>query len=385
MIKINFSSSKRVVVKLGSSIVTKEGGGINELQLAHIVEQIAELVRQKKEVVLVSSGAIAAGLKKLGYKERPHQLSELRAAASVGQMVIAQIYEQLFSKAGLVSSLVLLTHDDLSIKKSYLNARSTISHLIENKIIPVINENDTVADDEIRFGDNDTLAAMVANLIEADYLVLLTDQEGLFSDDPRKNTKAILIDHAYIDDAKLEVVAQDTTSKVGTGGMLTKIKAAQRASLSGTHTIIASGNTPNILIQLNEDESAGTHLECNVPELVTKKKWIANNLRSKGKIYIDKGAEEAIVFNGKSLLPAGVIRAEGKFNRGEIVRCINSKNKEIAKGLVNYSSQELEKIKGYSSNEIELLLGYINESNLIHRDNMVIFFKEKIKKEKVNE
>ena len=201
----------------------------------------------------------------------------------------------------------------------------------------------------------------------------------------RKNTKAILIDHAYIDDAKLEVAAQDTTSKVGTGGMLTKIKAAQRASLSGTHTIIASGKTPNILIQLNEDESAGTHLECNVPELVTKKKWIANNLRSKGKIYIDKGAEEAIVFNGKSLLPAGVIRAEGKFNRGEIVRCINSKNKEIAKGLVNYSSQELEKIKGHSSNEIELLLGYINESNLIHRDNMVIFFKEKIKKEKVNE
>ena len=232
MNKLNFSSSKRIVIKIGSSIITKNGDGIDKNQLQKIVTQITKLVAQNKEIVLVSSGAVSAGLKKLGYNNRPKELSILRAAASVGQMILAQIYEQLFSKAGLISSLILLTHDDLSIKKSYLNARSTISNLIDQNIIPVINENDTVADDEIRFGDNDTLAAMVANLIEADYLVLLTDQIGLFSDDPRKNNQTNLIQHAYIDDERLEEFAKDTYSGQGTGGMITKIHAAQRAALS---------------------------------------------------------------------------------------------------------------------------------------------------------
>jgi len=295
----------------------------------------------------------------------------------VGQLILAQIYEQLFTKSGLVSSLILLTHDDLSIKKSYLNARSTICKLIEQSIIPVINENDTVADDEIRFGDNDTLAAMVANLIEADYLVLLTDQMGLFSDDPRKNKQSNLIEHAFIDNETLEEAAKDTESSEGTGGMITKIYAAQRASLSGTDTIIASGKETNILLDLNSNKLKGTHLETRDKDKVSKKIWMANHLKPKGKIFIDKGAEEAIVFKGKSLLSAGVIKSEGRFERGEIVRCINAENKEIAKGLINYSCDEIEKIKGLSSNEIEPSLGYINESNLIHRDNMVILLKKK--------
>ena len=377
MNRLNFTDSKRVVIKLGSSIITKNGEGIDKVQLQSIIEQIAELSAMKKEIVLVSSGAIAAGLKKLGYKKRPKELSELRAAASVGQLILAQIYEQLFTKSGLVSSLILLTHDDLSIKKSYLNARSTICKLIEQSIIPVINENDTVADDEIRFGDNDTLAAMVANLIEADYLVLLTDQMGLFSDDPRKNKQSNLIEHAFIDNETLEEAAKDTESSEGTGGMITKIYAAQRASLSGTDTIIASGKETNILLDLNSNKLKGTHLETRDKDKVSKKIWMANHLKPKGKIFIDKGAEEAIVFKGKSLLSAGVIKSEGRFERGEIVRCINAENKEIAKGLINYSCDEIEKIKGLSSNEIEPSLGYINESNLIHRDNMVILLKKK--------
>ncbi len=377
MNRLNFTDSKRVVIKLGSSIITKNGEGIDKAQLQSIIEQIAELAAMKKEIVLVSSGAIAAGLKKLGYKKRPKELSELRAAASVGQLILAQIYEQLFTKSGLVSSLILLTHDDLSIKKSYLNARSTICKLIEQSIIPVINENDTVADDEIRFGDNDTLAAMVANLIEADYLVLLTDQMGLFSDDPRKNKQSNLIEHAFIDNETLEEAAKDTESSEGTGGMITKIYAAQRASLSGTDTIIASGKETNILLDLNSNKLKGTHLETRDKDKVSKKIWMANHLKPKGKIFIDKGAEEAIVFKGKSLLSAGVIKSEGRFERGEIVRCINAENKEIAKGLINYSCDEIEKIKGLSSNEIEPSLGYINESNLIHRDNMVILLKKK--------
>ena len=377
MNKVNFTSSKRIVIKIGSSIITKNGDGIDNVQLKSIVEQIAKLVAKKKEIVLVSSGAIAAGLKKLGYKDRPKELSVLRAAASVGQIILARIYEQLFAKSDLISSLILLTHDDLSIKKSYLNARSTISNLIDQNIVPVINENDTVADDEIRFGDNDTLAAMVANLIEADYLVLLTDQTGLFSDDPRKNKKTNLIKHAFINDERLEKFAKDTKSSQGTGGMITKIRAAQRAALSGTDTIIASGKESNILLSLENNKLNGTYLESSEADKVTKKIWMVNHMKPKGKIFIDRGAEEAIIFKGKSLLSAGVVKSEGIYERGEIIRCMNEKNKEIAKGLINYSNKEVEKIMGHTSNEIESLLGYINESNLIHRDNMVILQKKK--------
>ena len=377
MNKVNFTSSKRIVIKIGSSIITKNGDGIDNVQLKSIVEQIAKLVAKKKEIVLVSSGAIAAGLKKLGYKDRPKELSVLRAAASVGQIILARIYEQLFAKSGLISSLILLTHDDLSIKKSYLNARSTISNLIDQNIVPVINENDTVADDEIRFGDNDTLAAMVANLIEADYLVLLTDQTGLFSDDPRKNKKTNLIQHAFIDDERLEKFAKDTKSSQGTGGMITKIRAAQRAALSGTDTIIASGKESNILLSLENNQLNGTYLESSEADKVTKKIWMVNHMKPKGKIFIDRGAEEAIIFKGKSLLSAGVERSEGIYERGEIIQCMNQENIEIAKGLINYSNKEVEKIMGHTSNEIESLLGYINESNLIHRDNMVILQKKK--------
>jgi glutamate 5-kinase len=287
-------------------------------------------------------------------------------------MDLVQIYERLFSRNNLVAAQVLLTHDDLSDRKRYLNARSTIFNLINKNVIPVINENDTVASEEIRFGDNDSLAAMVANLIEADLLVLLTDQEGLFSSDPRENNNAKLISHAYVDDDNLENLASGAKSEIGTGGMTTKIMAARRAALSGAHTIIASGRRRNILEGLNNDEDIGTLLQSREFKLVARKKWLADNLKSKGKIYIDQGAENALLDQGKSLLVAGVIKVTGTFDRGDVIQCVNKSGLEILKGLVNYNSEEVKKIIGVSSDKIETILGYVNESSLIHRNNMVI-------------
>jgi len=364
--------SKRVVIKLGSSIITNNGSGIDRACLSHLVNQISDLVKQGKEIIVVSSGAIAAGLKKLGITKRPKELSELQAAAAVGQMDLLRIYEQLFAKYNLLPAQVLLTHEDLSNRKRYLNARSTLNNLINKKVIPIINENDTVASDEIRFGDNDTLGAMVANLLEADLLILLTDQDGLFSDDPRKNNKAYLIEHAYADDKHLDLLAQGTISSVGTGGMTTKIQAARKAALSGTHTIIVSGRRENILTNISENNFYGTFLECREPKQLARKKWLANILRSKGKIYIDVGAVTALIQDGKSLLAVGVIKIDGNFDRGDVVRCYDIEGKEIAQGLINYSSDELNKIKGHSSDKIERILGYVNEQSLIHRNNLVI-------------
>ena len=372
MKKYNFSKAKKIVIKLGSSIVTNNEEGLNEKCLSKLIKQISKLSSNNKQVVLVSSGAVAAGLKKLGVRIRPKILSELQSAAAVGQMDLVQVYERLFSENNLISAQVLLTHDDLSNRKRYLNARSTIFSLIKNKVIPVINENDTVASEEIRFGDNDTLAAMVANLIEADLLVLLTDQEGLFSSDPRENNNAELIQNGFVDDKRLDKIAAGTKSETGTGGMATKILAARRAALSGTHTIIASGRKNNILHDLDQDKEIGTFLQSREVKLDARKKWLADNLKSKGKIFIDIGAEKALIHKGKSLLVAGVTKVVGTFDRGEVIQCVNESGQEVLKGLVNYSSEEVKKIIGASSDKIESILGYVNESSLIHRNNMII-------------
>ena len=372
MKKFNFSEAEKIVIKLGSSIVTNDGDGLDEKCLSSLIKQISILNSQNKKVILVSSGAIAAGLRKLGVKKRPKVLSELQSAAAVGQMDLVRVYEELFSDNNLISAQILLTHSDLSDRKRYLNARSTIFNLIKNNVIPVINENDTVASEEIRFGDNDSLAAMVANLIEADLLVLLTDQDGLFSSDPRDDNNAKLIRHSYVDDKNLNDLASGTKSTIGTGGMATKILAARRAALSGAHTIIASGKRNNILVDLSNDEDIGTFLQSREVKLVARKKWLADNLKSNGKIYIDQGAEKALIHKGKSLLVAGVTKVIGTFDRGEVIQCVNESEHEILKGLVNYNSEEVKKIIGVSSDKIESILGYVNESSLIHRDNMII-------------
>jgi glutamate 5-kinase len=372
MKKFNFSEAEKIVIKLGSSIVTNNGNGLDERCLSSLIRQISILSSQNKKIILVSSGAIAAGLKKLGIGKRPKILSELQSAAAVGQMDLVRMYEKLFSDNDLMSAQVLLTHNDLSDRKRYLNARSTIFNLIKNNVIPVINENDTVASEEIRFGDNDTLAAMVANLIEADILVLLTDQDGLFSSDPRQDSNARLIRHSYVDDKSLDNAATGTKSEIGIGGMTTKILAARRAALSGTHTIIASGKRSNVLVDLSKDEDIGTFLLSREVKLIARKKWLADNLKSNGKIYIDDGAEKALIQKGKSLLVAGVTKVTGTFDRGEVIQCINESGDEILKGIVNYNSEEVKKIIGLSSDKIEAVLGYVNESSLIHRNNMII-------------
>ena len=371
MEKYKFSDAKRVVIKLGSSLVTNESG-LNKDFLSDLIKQIAFIVSQGLEVLVVTSGAVAAGIKRLELKKRPKKLSQLQAAAAVGQMDLSQIYQKFFFQNNLVAAQILLTHDDLSDRKRYLNARSTICSLISDKVIPVINENDTVATDEIRFGDNDNLAAMVSNLVEADCLLLLTDEKGLYTEDPKKNNKAELIKSAFVDDKQLDKIASGAFSDVGTGGMTTKIEAARRAALSGTHTIIASGKSKNILESLYIKNNLGTFLQSRELKLVARKKWLADNLKSNGKVFIDEGAFNAVVKDGKSLLSVGVLSIEGKFDRGEVVDCFDGLGKKIARGLVNYNSVEAKKIIGQSSDKIESILGYINESNLIHRNNLVI-------------
>ena len=371
MEKYKFSDAKRVVIKVGSSLVTNESG-LNEDFLSDLIKQIAFIVTQGLEVLVVTSGAVAAGIKRLELKKRPKKLSQLQAAAAVGQMDLSQIYQNFFFQNNLIAAQILLTHDDLSDRKRYLNARSTICSLISDKVIPVINENDTVATDEIRFGDNDNLAAMVSNLVEADCLLLLTDEKGLYTEDPKKNNKAELIKSAFVDDKQLDKIASGAFSDVGTGGMTTKIEAARRAALSGTHTIIASGKSKNILESLYIKNNLGTFLQSRELKLVARKKWLADNLKSNGKVFIDEGAVNALVKDGKSLLSVGVLSIEGKFDRGEVVDCFDGLGKKIARGLVNYNSVEAKKIIGQSSDKIESILGYINESNLIHRNNLVI-------------
>ncbi len=364
--------AKVIVVKVGSSLVTNGGNGLDQLAIAAWATQIAALVAQGKQVVLVSSGAVAEGMQRLGWKKRPTAVNELQAAAAVGQMGLVQMYESCFSKHQLHTAQVLLTHDDLADRKRYLNARSTLRTLLDLKVIPIINENDTVVTDEIRFGDNDTLGSLVANLIEADVLVILTDQQGLYSADPRKDSNAQFIQHAMAGDAALERMAGGAGSDVGTGGMLTKVLAAKRAARSGAHTVIASGREQDVLLRLAAGEVIGSHLQTTEMKTTARKQWLADHLQLRGKLTLDAGAVRVIKQDGKSLLSIGVIAVEGSFERGEVVACCDVDGDEIARGLVNYSSNEALRIMRKPSAEIEQILGYVEESELIHRDNLVL-------------
>ena len=366
------ADARRLVVKVGSSLVTNEGQGLDHAALARWAEQIAELKRRKKDIVLVSSGAVAEGMQRLGWKRRPSALHKLQAAAAVGQMGLVEAYESCFRKHDLHTAQVLLTHEDLADRKRYLNARSTLRTLIDLGVVPVINENDTVATEEIRFGDNDTLAALVTNLIEADALVILTDQPGLYTRDPRRHPDAELVCEAKAGDPALEKMAGGVGSHVGSGGMLTKVLAAKRAARSGAATIIASGREPDVLVRLASGEAIGTQLIAKTMTLAARKQWMADHLQVRGKVRLDDGAVRALMTEGKSLLPIGVFEASGEFERGEVVSCLDSDGHEIARGLVNYNSAETRKILKSPSHEIEARLGYIDEPELIHRDNLVL-------------
>ncbi|MES2554304.1 MAG: glutamate 5-kinase [Pseudomonadota bacterium] len=364
--------AKCLVVKVGSSLVTNNGEGLDRAAIAAWASQIAQLVKNGRQVVLVSSGAVAEGMQRLGWKKRPVAVNELQAAAAVGQMGLVQMYESCFSQHGLHTAQVLLTHDDLADRKRYLNARSTLRTLLELGVIPIINENDTVVTDEIRFGDNDTLGSLVANLIEADTLVILTDQSGLYSADPRKNPEATFIHDALAGDLALEQMAGGAGSAIGSGGMLTKILAAKRAARSGAHTIIASGRENDVLVRLAGGEAVGTHLRAEQIKTLAKKQWLADHLRVGGKVTLDDGAVKALREDGKSLLPIGIVAVQGSFERGEVVACINPEGIEIARGLVNYSSAETARIMRQPSSAIAGILGYLDEVELIHRDNLIL-------------
>ncbi len=364
--------SRRIVIKVGSSLVTNQGQGLDHTTLTCLAEQIAKLKQAKKEVVLVSSGAIAEGMQRLSWKKRPHALYKLQAAAAVGQMGLIQAYESCFLDYELQTAQLLLTHEDLSNRKRYLNARSTLTTLLSMNVVPIINENDSIATEEIRFGDNDTLAALVTNLIEADVLVILTDQAGLFTADPRIDAQAKLLNEAMVEDPAIELMASNVGSIIGRGGMLTKISAAKRAARSGAHTIIASGNEANVLVRLVQGEAIGTQLMTKTLKVTARKQWLANHLQTHGKITLDEGAVKALTVEGKSLLPIGVTNTTGNFERGEVVNCIDLEGREIARGLVNYSAMETQKILRCPSSEIESILGYVDELELIHRNNLVL-------------
>ena len=364
--------AKVIVVKVGSSLVTNDGHWVDLGAIAAWAQQIAALAMQGKQIVLVSSGAVAEGMQRLGWKTRPTAVNELQAAAAVGQMGLVQMYESCFSQHHLHTAQVLLTHDDLADRKRYLNARSTLRTLLNMKVIPIINENDTVVTDEIRFGDNDTLGSLVANLIEADTLVILTDQQGLYSADPRSNPEARFVNQATAGDPALEQMAGGAGSSVGTGGMLTKILAAKRAARSGAHTVIASGREKDVLLRLSAGEAIGTHLEATQMKTAARKQWLADHLRTTGKLVLDAGAVKVLKTEGKSLLPIGVIAVEGYFERGDVVACMDAEGKEIARGLVNYTASEAARIMRKPSNEIESILGYVDEAELIHRDNLIL-------------
>jgi len=364
--------ASRLVIKVGSSLVTNEGRGLDHGAVARWAAEIATLTLAGKSIILVSSGAIAEGMQRLGWSTRPRAIHDLQAAAAVGQMGLVQAYETAFAKYGLHTAQVLLTHEDLSDRRRYLNARTTLTTLLSLRVIPVINENDTVTTDEIRFGDNDTLGALVTNLVEADVLVLLTDQQGLFTADPRLDSAATLVTTAAAGDPDLERMAGGAGSSIGRGGMLTKIIAAKRAARSGASTIIACGREPDVLARLHAGEAIGTTLTSDRTSLGARKQWLADHVRLAGQLMLDSGAVRALTKDGKSLLPIGVVAVTGNFGRGEIVGCVAPDGREIARGLVNYGAQEAARIVRRPSSEIEAVLGYVDEPELIHRDNLVL-------------
>jgi glutamate 5-kinase len=367
------SKARRWVVKVGSSLLTADGRGLDHELIAAWAEQITALRGRNADVVLVSSGAVAEGMQRLGWHRRPHALFELQAAAAVGQMGLIQAYESCFKRHGVHTAQILLTHDDLANRQRYLNARSTLRALLKLGVVPVVNENDTVAVDEIRFGDNDALAALVANLVEAEVLVLLTDQPGMYDCDPRSHPEATLIREARADDPELEVMARSGgVGGLGRGGMVTKVRAASRAARSGAATVIAWGREPGVLGRIAAGEEMGTFFVPAREPIVARKRWLAGQLQSKGRLCLDEGAVRVLRQAGRSLLAVGVTAVEGNFLRGELVVCVGPDGAEVAKGLVNYSAEESRKIMGQASDRIEALLGYVDEPELIHRDNLVV-------------
>ena len=366
--------ARRIVVKVGSSLVTNEGKGLDEVAIGEWCRQMATLAKAApaREIIMVSSGAIAEGMKRLGWSTRPHELHELQAAAAVGQMGLAQMYETKLREQGLRSAQVLLTHADLADRERYLNARSTLLTLLQHKVLPVINENDTVVNDEIKFGDNDTLGALVANLVEADALVILTDQKGLFTADPRMDAKASFVHEAKAGDPALEVMAGGAGSSIGKGGMITKILAAKRAAGSGASTVIAWGREPDVLLRLAAGEALGTLLVAPTQKQQARKQWMVDQLQLPGAVWVDSGAVVKLSREGKSLLPIGMQTVQGEFSRGDIIAICDEHGKAFARGLANYASAEARLLCRRASSEIEKLLGYVAEPEMVHRDNLVL-------------
>ena len=364
--------ARRIVVKVGSSLVTNEGRGLDAQAIGNWCRQLAALAGQGRELVMVSSGAIAEGMLRLGWRTRPKEVHELQAAAAVGQMGLAQMYETQLRAHGVGSAQVLLTHADLADRERYLNARSTLLTLLGLRVIPVINENDTVVNEEIKFGDNDTLGALVANLVDADALVILTDQRGLYSADPRKDPQARFIDEAVAGDPALEAMAGGAGSSIGRGGMITKVLAAKRAAGSGASTIIAWGREHDVLLRLAAGERIGSALVAATPKLAARKQWMVDHLQLRGAVVVDDGALQKLRDEGKSLLPIGVVEVQGDFRRGDVIAVRGRGGKELARGLANYSSTETRLIARKPSTRIEAALGYVNEPELIHRTNLVL-------------
>ena len=374
---LSFNSSalrdaRRIVVKVGSSLVTNEGRGLDEEAIGEWCRQMAHLTRDGREVIMVSSGAIAEGMKRLGWTVRPKLIQELQAAAAVRQMGLAQMYETKLKLNGLGSAQILLTHADLTDRERYLNARSTLLTLLKLRVLPVINENDTVVNDEIKFGDNDTLGALVANLVEADALVILTDLKGLFTADPRKDPNAQFVAEARAGDVALEAMAGGAGSSLGRGGMITKILAGKRAAGSGASTVIAWGREPDVLIRLTQGEAIGTLLVAQTQKTQARKQWIADHLQLRGSVVVDAGAAAKLLEQGKSLLPIGMVQVAGEFSRGDVIAVRDASGLEIARGLSNYASAEARLLCRKPSSEFEKLLGYAAEPEMVHRDNMVL-------------
>ena len=376
MVSSVLRDARRIVVKVGSSLVTNEGRGLDEAAIGEWSRQLAALVRGDggvpREVVMVSSGAIAEGMKRLGWVARPQEIHELQAAAAVGQMGLAQMYETKLREQGMGSAQVLLTHADLADRERYLNARSTLLTLLRLGVVPVINENDTVVTDEIKFGDNDTLGALVANLVEADALVILTDQKGLYTADPRRDPAAQFVHEANAGDPALEAMAGGAGSSIGKGGMITKILAAKRAAGSGASTVIAWGREPDVLVRLVGGQALGTLLVAQTQKKQARKQWMADHLQLRGAVTVDAGAAAKLREEGKSLLPIGMTAVEGDFSRGDVIAVRDEAGAEIARGLANYAAAEARLLCRKPSSEFEKLLGYTAETEMAHRDNLVL-------------
>ncbi|MCP4212652.1 MAG: glutamate 5-kinase [Halieaceae bacterium] len=365
------AGARRWVVKVGSALLTDDGRGLDEEMIASLVEQLVDLRHCGCEVVLVSSGAVAAGVARLGWTARPNQLHDIQAAAAVGQTALVQSYESVFKRHSIAIAQILLVHDDITARDRYLNARGTLKALLSLGVVPIINENDTVVTEEIRFGDNDTLAALVANLIDADALLLLTDQQGLYREDPRKNPDAELVETANVSDTSLDDMAGEG-GVLGRGGMVTKVRAARLAARSGTETIIASGRVDEIIRSVARGEQVGTWLRTGREPENARKQWLAGMMQTTGSVNLDAGAVKVLRESGRSLLPVGVCGVNGSFSRGDMVGCCDESGSEIARGLINYSAEETRRIMGSASKEIDSILGYQGEAELIHRDNLVL-------------